>query len=363
MSRWIWGRTVDLAVFGGSAAAALALVPLGPILSDHGVVPTWAFFALVIAIDVAHVWTTLFRTYLDGEELRRRPLLYAGVPFTILCLGVALHLVSPVWFWRALAYTAVFHFVRQQTGWVAVYRARAGEHGRWDRLTDDAAVYLSTLFPLVYWHAHLPRGFEWFVEGDFLTVRVPPFVVAATGALAVVALTVYAVRALVRAAAGRHNTGKHLVVATTAATWFTGIVATNSDFQFTAANVIVHGVPYVALLYFYARERAYDRPLGLVARGVELGFAGFYAVVVVLAFGEELLWDRSVWHTHSALFGGSANDADLGRVAKSFVVPLLAVPQATHYVLDAVLWRKKDSHGPAGRAQAAALGFRVRRLG
>jgi len=363
VSPWIWGRNVDLLVFGGSALAALALVPLGPALSEAGSVPTWGFFVLVVAVDVAHVWTTLFRTYLDGEEVRQRPSLYLGVPLLCLAGGVALHLASPQWFWRVLAYTAVFHFVRQQAGWVAVYRARAGAYTAWDRVTDDAAIYLSTLFPLVYWHAHLPRGFEWFVEGDFASFRIPPWAVSAAGALEVVALAAYAVRALVLAARGKHNAGKHLVVATTAATWFTGVVATNSDFQFTSANVIVHGVPYVALLYFYARERGLDRPGGLIARGMELGFVGFYAIVIVLAFAEEMIWDRSVWHAHPALFGGSADDADLGRVAKSIVVPLLAVPQATHYVLDAVLWRKKDSRGTAGRAQAAALGFRVRRSG
>jgi len=363
-SPWLWSRTTDVAVFGGSAALALALVPLSPVLSDGGALSAWGFLALVVAVDVAHVWSTLFRTYLDREELLRRPALYAGAPLACFTGGVALHLVSSAWFWRALAYVAVFHFVRQQVGWVAVYRARAGERSTVDRAIDDAAIYLSTLYPLAWWHAHLPRGFEWFVEGDFASFAVSPTFVSAIGVLEVIALSVYAIRAVERGVRGTWNCGKHLVVATTALTWFTGIVATNTDFQFTAANVIVHGVPYTALLYVYAKERAADRPRATVASTMKLGFAGFYGLLVSLAFAEEMVWDRLVWHAHPTLFGGTVDGEELGRIAKAVVVPLLAVPQATHYILDAVLWRSKDARSSAvGRAQAAALGFTWRKAG
>ena len=56
-----------------------------------------------------------------------------------------------------------------------------------------------------------------------------------------------------------------------------------------------------------------------------------------LAFGEELLWDKLVWHERSRLFGegGPVLPADV----LALVVPLLALPQATHYVLDAFVWK------------------------
>ena len=58
--------------------------------------------------------------------------------------------------------------MRQQYGWVALYRRRLGAATRLDRVLDDAAIYSATLYPLLYWHAHLPREFEWFIEGDFI---------------------------------------------------------------------------------------------------------------------------------------------------------------------------------------------------
>ncbi|MFH4043607.1 hypothetical protein WAI98_20490, partial [Acinetobacter baumannii] len=49
--------------------------------------------------------------------------------------------------------------------------------------------------------------------------------------------------------------GKDIVVATTAICWYLGIVAFNSDYAFTVTNVIIHGVPYFALIYVYAKAR------------------------------------------------------------------------------------------------------------
>lgn len=354
----MWGGGVDVAVFGGSAALSLALAVLAPALGGGGALPTWAWLLFVVAVDVAHVHATLFRTYFDGEELRRRRALYVGAPLACYALGVALHLVSELTFWRALAYVAVIHFIRQQVGWVAVYRALAGERGRLDRLLDDALVYAATAWPLLYWHAN-PRAFHWFVEGDF--VSAPGLARAALplgGAVYAALAVAYVARASGRALRGAPpNLGKHLVVLTTAATWAVGIVFTNGDFEFTVTNVLGHGVPYLALVFMVARERAGEVPGSLTARLVAGGLLTFLGVALALAFAEEMLWDRLVWHDRPELFGGAGVDDPplLGPLARAFLVPLLAVPQATHYLLDAVLWRRRDT----GAAQARALGFRA----
>ena len=130
------------------------------------------------------------------------------------------------------------------------------------------------------------------------------------------------------------------------------IVATNSDFDFTVTNVIVHGVPYVVLLYVYARRRAPHAPDTLGSQIIAAGLGGFLTLLAVIAFLEELCWSRLVWHDHGWLFGES--EVDLGRGALAFVVPLLTLPQVTHYVLDGMLWRRRDTR--ANPAQQAAIG-------
>lgn len=353
---WIWGKNVDLAVFGGSAVAALGVAALAGVLAPDGAVPSWAWFVFVLGLDVAHVWSTVFRTYLDGEELRRRRALYLALPVGCYLAGVALHLASALTFWRVLAYTAVFHFVRQQVGWVAIYRARAGQSERGEKWLDDAVIYAATGWPLVYWHAHLPRRFAWFVPGDFVAGELAQALVFPLGLVYVALLAAYALRAVKNRRAGRHNPGKHLVVASTAAIWFFGIVATDHDFVFTVTNVTVHAIPYFALLWIYARERAKERPASVIARVVRGGVPAFLTVALALAFFEELGWERLVWHDRPGWFGGAPRlEPLLDARSLAFIVPALALPQAVHYALDGLLWRTKD----AGRAQARALGFIV----
>lgn len=346
---------MDVAIFGGSAALALAFAALSPQLSEAGSLPTWGWLAFVLAVDVAHVHATLFRTYFDRDELAKRRMLYIALPLACWAAGFVLHLASELMFWRVLAYVAVLHFVRQQVGWVAIYRARSGERSKFGRVLDDATIYAATGFPLLYWHAHLPRPFRWFVEGDFVTW--PGLAVLVEPAQVIWALLIGAYLARAIWQGFKKQTipyGKHLVVGTTVLTWYVGIIWTNSDFQFTVTNVLVHGLPYMALLWVYTRERGQEKPGTLLARIASLGVFAFFGTLLALAFVEEALWDRLVWHDRPTLFGGGWRDAPfLGPTARAFIVPLLALPQSTHYVLDAVLWRRKDT----GQAQARALGF------
>ena len=61
----------------------------------------------------------------------------------------------------------------------------------------------------------------------------------------------------------------------------------------------------------------------------------FIATVWTLAFVEELLWDRVRWKERSWLFGPSWNVHEW----EWLLVPLLALPQFTHYALDGFIWR------------------------
>jgi hypothetical protein len=335
--RWLFSREVDLAVFLGSAAVALALVALGPWLGVGAESPEWTWITGVLLVDVAHVYATLFVVYLDPEERTRRAA-YWLVPAAAWVAGIVLYSEGPALFWRVLAYVAVFHFVRQQVGWVRLYRARAGERDRLGSWIDGAAIYASALYPLLYWHAHLPREFAWFGQGDFAAL--PAWVADAAAPLYWAILAAYAARSapgwLVRRP---RNPGKDVVVATTWACWYAGIVATNSDYAFTVTNVLIHGLPYMVLVYVVAARlpRASGGVRGVGPRLIAAGPVVFLATLWLLAYAEELLWDRAVWHERGWLFGGALDLADWHAV----LVPLLAVPQITHYVLDGFVWRRR----------------------
>lgn len=182
----------------------------------------------------------------------------------------------------------------------------------------------------------MPRNFEWFVQNDFFSL--PTLADTIVFPLYVLALAAYLAKSVYQyAAAGFSNIGKDIVVATTAVCWYVGIVAFNSDYAFTVTNVIIHGVPYFALIYFYARMRR--ESAGPAYRILSANWLVFLATLWALAYIEELFWHRGVWHERQWLFGP---DWDIAAI-KAYVVPLLAVPQLTHYVLDGFIWRRKNN--------------------
>ncbi len=334
---WLFSAPIDLSVFLGSAVLSLLLLAVGwqlGIINDES--PDWTWISAVLLIDVAHVWSTSFRVYFDAEEFKRRIWLYTLVPLFGYAIGVALYSEGDLTFWRVLALLAVFHFVRQQYGWVALYRAKLGEKSNATWWIDACAVYLATVYPLAFWMTRLPRKFEWFVKDDFFSL--PLFVEQILFPLYVLALTVYFGKSIyLYFKNGFLNVGKDIVVLTTAVCWYVGIVALDSDYAFTVTNVIIHGVPYFALIYFYAKSRR--ETASRFYRTVSHNWFVFLATLWALAYVEELFWHRGVWHEREFLFGADWNLDDW----KTYLVPLLAVPQLTHYVLDGFIWRRKNN--------------------
>ena len=94
------------------------------------------------------------------------------------------------------------------------------------------------------------RNFNWFVRDDFISI--PQIAESILFPLYVLALFAYAAKSIIQYYRdGYLNPGKDIVVATTAICWYVGIVALNSDYAFTVTNVIIHGIPYMVLVYWY----------------------------------------------------------------------------------------------------------------
>ena len=363
---WLFAPTVDLAAFLGSALLSLVLLAIGHQLGVlHGDSPEWTWVTAILLIDVAHVWATAFRVYFDPVEFRRRRGLYLLTPVIAFAIGWAVYSeYGSLVFWRLLAYLAVFHFVRQQYGWVALYRNRGHETGRLGHWIDSTAIYLATIYPLVWWHAHLPREFGWFLDlsRDFLSL--PNIAEQLLEPVYWLALLTYFARSLWRGFRfALWNPGKDIVVATTAVCWHVGIITFNSDYAFTVTNVVIHGVPYFVIVYWSWSqsskpvEEEHDAEAGTAQGLLRPASRGsrfrrltvFFATLWALAFVEELLWDRGVWHERMWLFGAGWPVDDYAAV----LVPLLAVPQITHYILDGFIWKRRSNPSLQNLASSA----------
>ncbi len=350
---WLFSPTVDLAAFLGSALFALALLVVGHFLGVlHSDSPEWTWVTAILLIDVAHVYATAFRVYFDPAEFRRRRGLYLLTPVIAFAIGWAVYSeYGSLIFWRVLAYLAVFHFVRQQYGWVALYRRRGDETDRSGWWIDSVAIYLATLYPLVWWHANLPRQFAWFLDSGRDFIDVPAIAQQVLEPIYWCSLLAYGVRSLERGLRfGLWNPGKDIVVATTAVCWHVGIITFNSDYAFTVTNVVIHGIPYFVVVYWsWAASTSLEASASSATPGNILSrlvlasrwrrIVVFLATLWLLAFIEELLWDRGVWHERAWLFGSSWDSDAFDAV----LIPMLAVPQITHYILDGFIWKRRSN--------------------
>jgi hypothetical protein len=339
---WIGGRAFDTAFIlspGFLVAAAVLCFP--GFFSAHEVTPlVWA--VLIVGVDVAHVYSTLYRTYFDPREFRHRRTLYVVVPVLGWLGFVLLYSLGDTVFWHVLAYLAVFHFVRQQYGFMMIYRRRERVY----RAIDAAAVYAATIYPLIWWHTHT-RHFSWFVEGDFFSLPIPWVSGVALLAYSAI-LAAYVVKeGLLWWRDRRVNIPRNLLLLGTALSWWTGIVRLDSDLAFTATNVLAHGAPYMALVWLFGRKQARDAKaeslFGYVRaeRFFSVAFIPlFIGLPILFAWLEEGLWDGFIWAEHPMLFGPFSVLSTIGdRDVLTWLVPLLALPQITHYLLDAFIWR------------------------
>jgi len=299
---------------------------------------------LILLIDVAHVYSTLYRTYFDPVAFRKQRTILLTIPFAGFIIGVMLYSIGPGLFWRLLAYTAVFHFVRQQYGFMRLY-SRKEEKNNFSSFIDTLTIYYATIYPLLYWHLNGPRNFNWFVENDFIYLQ-SGMLLSILKVMYFALMATWVVKEVLQWTKLKQvNIPKMMIVSGTAFSWYGGIVYFNGDLAFTLLNVVSHGIPYMALIWIYGKKN-YSSTQSKFLRFVfsKYGLLVFLGLLFLFAFIEEGLWDVTVWKEHGNLFGISGfSSPGFDKTILAFIVPLLALPQITHYILDGFIWRiKKD---------------------
>ncbi len=344
---WIHSAAFDLSlILGPSLMACLIVLLFNKGFEQHHAVGPMAWIILVVCIDVAHVYSSIFRTYGDSD-MQARSLLWL-VPLLCWGFGSVLYSLGPHIFWAGLAYIAVFHFIRQQYGFAMIYARGERDYPSYFKQLDRVSIYAATIYPLVFWHTHLPRNFNWFLEGDFIGFSFPEASRIA-GWIYISILVSYTIKEFWIVLQYKYfNIPRNLIVISTALSWYVGIVWLNNDLAFTLTNVVSHGIPYMALVWLYGNKNKNSKSLKLRGKSLfSLPMIPVYiGILVLLAYLEEGLWDAFVWRDHMRFFSIFSDLPIIqDRLVLALLVPLLALPQSTHYIFDAFLWRVrgKDS--------------------
>lgn len=315
---------------------AIFLFPQTFILQNT--MPDLWWLILVVFIDVAHVYSTLYRTYfLKKDTFKYKKLLYS-IPLGSFFVSFAIYSYSPMLFWRLLAYVAVFHFIRQQYGFMRIY-TRKELQVKWYHKFDNYIIYLATLYPILYWHLSDNRMFHWFVKDDFIQLNFP-ILLKVSSIIYFLSIGIYFLIESYRLFVKKDfNLAKTLIVLGTILSWYFGIIYFNGDMTFTLLNVVSHGIPYMALVWLHTKNGVtIEKSKLLKTISKPYGILVFLLIICLFAFVEEGFWDSLVWGEHKFFFTSIPNFS-LPNSAIPFIVALLTVPQITHYIIDGYIWK------------------------
>jgi hypothetical protein len=336
---WIHKAKTDFAFIIGPSFFVLAIVFLFQDyiteIENKYSFYTWLF--LIVFIDVAHVYATLFKTYFLADEFKKNKKRLLLLPTICFAIGIILFSFDSLVFWSFLAYVAVFHFIRQQYGFMRLY-ARNEEKTKLSVAIDNLAIYASTGYPMLYWFFSSKRKFNWFVENEFFRFE-NAFLLEIIFWIYVIILLIYGIYTINKSIRNKFfNIPKNAIILGTALSWYFGIVYFNNDLIFTLLNVVSHGIPYMALVYFREIENTPNKSQR-VFKGLKTHNIIFIYILIllVIAFTEEFLWEVLVWNENISFRTFDFSSWQF------LLVPLLSVPQFTHYLLDGFIWKSNKS--------------------
>lgn len=305
------------------------------------------WFALVLLIDVSHVYTTLYRTYFDVIQWQKHKLALIIIPILVFLVSLLLQHISMQLFWRVLAYIAVFHFVRQQYGLLRLYERN--DTNNILKKMHQVVIYTASIYPLIYWHCYGPFEFNWFIGNDFIFLQ-NTWIEKCSFVIYVIILVCYVVMNLYYSLRDKRiNLTAHLILIGTLISWYFAIVYFKSDLTFTFLNIITHGIPYMALVWVMGKRNAeqakYKEASFMHVFFRKYAIFLFLLIPFILGYVEEGLWDTFLWNERQEFFS-------VFRKVKQFIpaqiypiiIAFLAVPQFTHYVLDGFIWRISKGH-------------------
>lgn len=342
---WIYSKSVDSYFILFPSFLALFAIFLFPgYFQSDAEVNLYAWVGLVLLIDVAHVYSTLYRTYFDKDTYVQQKTILLIVPLFAWIGGVMLYSLSDLIFWRCLAYIAVFHFIRQQYGFMRIYSRKENVAHIYKKI-DTIAIYAATVYPIIFWHTKADRNFDWFIKNDFYYFQ-SELIQDISFYIYSLVVIAYITKEIVMAVNLRFiNLPRILIISGTFLTWYFGIVHFNGDLIFTLTNIVSHGIPYMALIWIYGKKKysseKANTTLPIISKLYgKWGFTIFILIVSLLAFVEEGIWDRLVWQDHEEFFNiFSFIPVISDKATLSLIVPLLALPQLTHYIIDGFIWK------------------------
>ncbi len=277
-------------------------------------------------VDGSHVYSTLLVSYSDPEMFRKLKPILIAVPLSIFALAFVSHFSGyRSYFIIFLAYLAVIHFIRQEFGWMKLATRLDPSCPRWLARLDIFSSYAMTILPML-WFLRNSGPAHWYEKGDMVAV---PDIIGNT------ALNLYLPVVFVFLAGNiwhsyktkTINSTKFLVAINTFFGWYMAKIHVQNAYIAVWLLIFHHGFPYYFLVFKTERITA----TGWRARLGPLRVPAMYLTCVAL-FGAVFYFPQLI---------GSPQELKSIPHLKSAIYAFAVFPQASHFILDAYIWKKK----------------------
>ncbi len=316
--QWIFNSfTKDFFALWGLAFPLIALLTFAP----QG--RAWGLLALVayVFIDSGHAYATAFRTYFDKKILFSNPL-YLWIPILCFLAFFSWAYFGVPYLWSFVLYATFYHNTRQHYGIVKWYEKLNGQ-----TQGSSGFIYALTIVPFIGFHF---KKFEYSgiyhdKEFFFLPNQTLFVLFLALNIFILLTFLLYSFKKIKTAQMSRPVFFSIL---------FPGLVnfscfnlGTTVD-QVLLPMVVIHGVAY-----FFLTARVLESN-----KKREWSVLYWVIPVILVSAGFGFL----EYLTQVNFVESASSTAYKGRALMALAVSAVVVPLLTHYILDAVIWRKSD---------------------
>lgn len=312
----------------------------------------WHWWIFFILIDAGHVFSTAYITYLDKQLFRERYLLFILTPSisAIVLIFIRAYFGSP-FLWITIGYLAMYHFIRQQWGFVALYGRSEQEkipvqlalHGR---QIDFYLVHFGLIYAYLYFHQYMETNAVHLMLGrKYFQIPHVDLLMNVVLTANFILLLLFTIKELYFLKAFKVWTWqKQLVIVGTFLVWYTGLIfRVEWPLAGIATVTFIHGFVYWALVWSSGSKRASklnqaEWPWRLFRISNLPLFLGGGLVYGFFSFG---FWELVV-NKGDLMSLGFFKEIQIPN-NESFKVILevgLGLPQVTHYILDGFIWRR-----------------------
>lgn len=290
-------------------------------------------FVALVLVDNGHVYTTLWRTYLNKKELLNHRY-YLTFPLTCFLLIIACTQAALQWFWVFVVYFTLYHNLRQLYGF---YRWYGSLHQFKDRVLNFL-FYAICLCPVFIFHTAKPRvGFNYYHSGDSLNFE--------NAFLNQIAWRIYFLLSLffvlyVGFLIFRRKTPAwpmFLFMLTSFVLYGLAFIPARTSLEIIGPLAFSHGISYfgaIALSMYRLSFQQKDWPR-FSRLFFEYGIVGISALVIITAI---------VFGVADDLFQERFVDEETNNISLlgSLFIAFWITPLFSHYYFDSKLWRHKN---------------------